>query len=472
MAYPWFIAVPAAVVWLLPRSSTLEQDHGEDPDLRRACLHVLIAVVVLYSLATSLVPRYLPLDMICAAPVLVIIAAWGLTRVVHLVADERFRTLLPLGGVLCMLGAGSQGVDMFWNPKRMLEVAGYLIDRVYPDIGKIAQAFYTSAAVLAGIAAAPVTFVRRRAGVLAVTLLAAAFAVAAFEVVYIFEKVEPYMSVGPLARAYEEHSDPNDRLVAVELDPQVRGGHVFYFRRAMKHAGGLEALPALMDRAAGKKRLVIVTSHVRALYNDVHALTCGQRITPLNDERRWYSISALESAPHMPAYRIVVPGGRAGARISRPTEHVFWYQKTRSLTLLGWNASVGTAEGTRAAPPGTAIRIPRGGWLDIELFMRAESRIETGWRVLMDALSRGGATPIKGHHPPACGRFPTHLWQPGDVVRDRYFLYVPRATEPGTYRLRTGFYRDNERLRVRISSPGAARPREQVTVILGSFTVE
>ncbi len=469
MAYPWFIAVPAAVLWLVPGSARLEKEQGEDPSSRRACLHVLVAIPVLTLVATAMAPGYLPLDMLCAAPGLVILAAWGLTRIPLLALDKRARILLPLGAVLVLLGAGSQGVDLFWNPKRVLETGGYMFDRVYPDLGKIAQAFHTALAILVGCAAAPAAFVRRWPGAIAVTLLAAAFAVAGFQVVHAFEKVEPHLSVGPLARAYAEHARDDDRLVAMELDPQIRGGHVFYFKGAMRDAGGLEALPRIIDEAAGRQRLVILTSHVRALYDDVHALTCGQRIEPLNEERRWYSISALESAPHMPSYRIVVPGGRAGARIANAFDLPMKHRGRAMVTFLGWNASVGRAGSSEPAPAAKAFRVPRGGWVDLELFFRAEAEMQVGWRVLLDAVRPGGAA-IKAHHPPACGRYPTHLWKPGEVVRDRIFLYVPRDVEPGIYRFRTGFYRDSERMQVTVL--GAGSQREQVTIQLGTFVVE
>ncbi|MBW2260983.1 MAG: glycosyltransferase family 39 protein [Deltaproteobacteria bacterium] len=469
MAYPWFIAVPAAVLWLVPGSARLEKEHGEDPSARRACLHALVAVPIVTLVATALVPGYLPLDMLCAAPGLVILSAWGLTRITLLAGDKRSRILLPLGAVLVLLGAGSQGVDYFWNPKRVLETGGYMFDRVYPDLGKIAQAFHTTLAILVGIAAAPAAFARRWPGAIAVTLLATAFAVAGFQVIHVFEKVEPHLSVGPLARAYAGHARDNDRLVAIELDPQIRGGHVFYFEGAMQDAGGLEALPRIIDEAAGKERLVIVTSHVRALYNDVYTLTCGQRIEPLNDERRWYSISALESAPHMPAYRIIVPGGRGGARIAHAFDLPMNHKGRPTVTFLGWNASVGRPGTSDPAPAGKLFRVRRGEWIDLELFFRAEVVMQTGWRVLLDAVLPGGAA-LKAHHLPACGRHPTHLWKPGEVVRDRVFLYVPSDSEPGTYRLRTGFYRDSERMQVTVL--GAGKPRKQVTIQLGTFVVE
>jgi hypothetical protein len=462
MAYPWFIAFPAALVWLVPPSPRAEQDEGEDPDARKACLQLLVAVPTVHLVVECMIPGYLPLDMIASAPLVVIVAAWGLARAPLLEGGEMTSVLLPLGAVLVMLGAGSQGVDMFWNPKRILEASGYMFDRVYPDIGRLAQGFHTGLAILVGASAAPLAFARRRASVIPAVLLAAALAVAGFEALHVSAKVEPYLSVGPLARAYRGRETGSDLLSAIELDPQIRGGHVFYFRRAMEDEGDIERLPLAIDRAAGRGRLVLVTSHVRELYNDAYVLTCGTRIEPLNEERRWYAISTLESAPAMPSYRILVPGGRAGARIGRPAQALLRHQGRQAVTFLGWNAS----------PGGDPIHVARRSWIDIELFFRAESALETGWRVLLDAVGPAGGEPIKGHHLPACGRYPSHLWRPWDVIRDRYFLLVPAGASPGTYRLRTGLYRGDDRMTMQVEGPPGTRPRQQATIVLGSFVVD
>ncbi len=468
MAYPWLIAVPAAFLWLVPRAS--DSEKGSDREISRiASLHVLAGTPVLVLTVAGLSPPYLPLDSACAAPFLSIICAWGLSRAARMSKDEGFVTLLPLGGVLVMLGAGSQGVDFFWHPKRAIELGGYMLDRVYPELGPVAKGFHTGLAILVGASAAPMTFFRRFLPLVAAALLVGGLVLGGYHVFHVFQVVEPYMSVGPLYRAYEQNRTRRDRLVALELDPQVRSGHVFYFERRMQDVGGLQELGGIMAQAAGKNRLVMVTSHVRDLYNEVHAQSCGQRIEPMNEERRWYSISAYEGPPPLPSYRIVVPGGRAGARIAVAMEVPLFLGDGRMLTLLGWSASVVTGHGMQSPVTSAQAVVPRGGWLDLSLYVRAEKPIGKSFKVLLDAIGLGagavGAT-VKGHHPPACGRYPTYLWKPGEVIRDRFLLYVPFSQPDGSYRLRTGFYRQEERMTVQQGTGSLS------TVTLGTIVVK
>lgn len=469
MAYPWFIALPAALLWLVP---PVRDEELDDPS-RRTLLHVLVAMPVLVIFIAALFPPYQPTDVSTAPFFLVLTCAWGLCRVTRIQNDEGFRTLLPIGGVLVMLGAGSQGVDFFWIPKRALEVGGYMIDRVYPELGTSAKAVHTTLAILLGLAAAPLTFFRRWTWTVAAVMALGALSVAGYHAFHVFPRMEPYLSVGPLARAYQEARTDRDRLVALELDPQVRGGHVFYFGGQMEDAGGLEALDRLMEESAGKHRLVMVTSHVRDLYNDVHGLSCGRRIDPLNEERRWYSISAFEGAPPMPAYRVVVPGGRAGARIRHPRQEPLYHGDRHVLTFLGHDASAQPEDTDTGDRQRMVVR--RGGWLDLSLYWRAEARMHETWRVLLDAIAltrTSGPSTIKGHHLPACGRAPTYDWEVGQVIRDRYFLHIPWTQQVGTYRLRTGIYVQGDRMMTRGDPLPSGHPRESATITLGTLEVK
>lgn len=465
MCHPWLVALPAAILWLAIPGG---EETGADVRRRHATLHVLLALPLLVVVTASLWPPYLPLDVVTASPLLTLVAAWGLTRAARCERDERWRTLLPLGGVLVMLGAGSQGVDFFWYPRRVLEVGGYMFDRVIPELGTSAKVLHTAVAIAVGVSAAPLTFFRRWSRVVPVAMLGGALAVCVYDVIHVFPGMERYISVGPLARAYEEARTDRDRLVAVELDPQARGGHVYYFERRMEHVGGLEALPEVMEDTAGEDRLILLTSHVRALYNEVHRLSCGRRIDPLNEERRWYAISAFEGPPPLPAYRIVIPGGRAAARIDHPADVDLSHGGRVMLSFLGHDARVRPRGGTVARG---RIAAPRGSWVDLSLYFRTVAQPSRRWRVLLDAVATVPAEAhrtIKGHHEPACGRHPTYLWRPGDVIRDRTFLYVPFSQPRGSYRLRTGIYDGSDKMTRRVRGAAAGG---RATIDLGILEV-
>jgi hypothetical protein len=55
-------------------------------------------------------------------------------------------------------------------------------------------------------------------------------------------------------------------------------------------------------------------------------------------------------------------------------------------------------------------------------------------------LERRG-TLLNGDHHPLGGIFPTTLWRPGDHLRDRHVVELPRVlTPPGRYRIHVGLW--------------------------------
>ncbi len=477
MAYPWFIAFPAAVLWLVSRPDPADV-AGPGSGRHVPALHLLLAFPAAIVLAAGLWPGYMPMDTALASLPLVVVSAWGLGKARRIESLPAWKVLMPLGALLVVLGAGSQGVDLFWNPRLLVEMGGYLVDRVHPDMGPAPKIAVTALAIVVGASAAPALFFRRWSSAIPAALVATGLGLGVLEIVAVFEQVEPYMSAGPLARAYAGKETGRDALVAAGLDPQVRGGHVFYFERRMKDLGSIGNLAGAMKEAAGKERLVIVSSRVREVYNEVYGLSCGVRIVPLNEERRWYSISAYDGPPPMPDYTYVYQDDAIGERIERPLARILRKGTEKLVTLLGWSASAGepgaaagASAGAGAKPTGPEVRVGRGSWLDLHVFWRAEKPLEGSWKVLLEAIPMTpgqGSPQIKGHHNPACGRHPTYLWKTGEIVDDRYFLFVPLDAKPGSYRLRTGLYREAERM----TADAAAGSPASGSVDLGVMIVE
>jgi hypothetical protein len=197
------------------------------------------------------------------------------------------------------------------------------------------------------------------------------------------------------------------------------------------------------------------------------------RIEPLNEERRWYAISAFEGPPSMPAYRIVLPGGRAEAQPDHPARMALYQGSVHTLDFVGWSSKIGPEDDAPGDVADGSIRVPRGGWLELSLLFRVVAPIKSTFRVLLDAIRTGpsvGAGTIKGHHLPACGRYPTYLWKTGEVIEDRYFLFVDHGQAPGSYRLRTGIYRTGDRMMVE-SPPGEQGTARKATIELATIVV-
>jgi hypothetical protein len=70
---------------------------------------------------------------------------------------------------------------------------------------------------------------------------------------------------------------------------------------------------------------------------------------------------------------------------------------------------------------------------------------------------------------PVGGFTPTTRWLAGEVVTDRYALYIPPEAAPGTYKLFTGMYEWETVRNLTILTPGAASPNNRI--LLGEVEV-
>lgn len=70
-----------------------------------------------------------------------------------------------------------------------------------------------------------------------------------------------------------------------------------------------------------------------------------------------------------------------------------------------------------------------------------------------DAVN-GNASRIHGDHYPADGKYPTDVWEEGDVIKDSFTIWIPTGYGPKTLGIYTGLYLDN--YRVPLTSKGSA----------------
>jgi hypothetical protein len=61
-----------------------------------------------------------------------------------------------------------------------------------------------------------------------------------------------------------------------------------------------------------------------------------------------------------------------------------------------------------------------------------------------------------GDNQPLNGRYPTRLWQAGEVIDDRYSLIMPEDIENGRYLIWIGLYDANTFARLPVIADGAA----------------
>jgi hypothetical protein len=79
--------------------------------------------------------------------------------------------------------------------------------------------------------------------------------------------------------------------------------------------------------------------------------------------------------------------------------------------------------------------------LPLTLYWRAEAPLAADYVVFLHLLDAAGNVVAQGDAPPRAGRYPTHWWEPGEVITDRHAIPLPADLPPGEYRVRTGLYR-------------------------------
>ncbi|RMG20743.1 MAG: hypothetical protein D6729_02240 [Deltaproteobacteria bacterium] len=99
--------------------------------------------------------------------------------------------------------------------------------------------------------------------------------------------------------------------------------------------------------------------------------------------------------------------------------------------------------GMRYTPqePGPSDRI------EVEFYYRVEEPPPMeNWMIFVHADPEDGGHRVIRDHEPVGGRYPTHVWRPGEVIRDVFVL--PSFGRVVDVDLWTGFFRGNERMPV------------------------
>lgn len=94
------------------------------------------------------------------------------------------------------------------------------------------------------------------------------------------------------------------------------------------------------------------------------------------------------------------------------------------ITLAGYE--LGAIDATRQAP--------------LTLYWRAQAPIPADYTVFVQLLSADGQIVGQADSPPQQGRYPTSLWDPGELVPDRRMLHLPATLAAGDYSILVGLY--------------------------------
>jgi hypothetical protein len=126
------------------------------------------------------------------------------------------------------------------------------------------------------------------------------------------------------------------------------------------------------------------------------------------------------------------------------------------VKLLGYSLD------SEAYRPGDTIHLTLH-WLGLQ-------EMSQNYKVFVHFMDAQATTMWAQHDGDPVGGFtPTTRWLAGEVVADRYTLYIPPEAPPGTYKLFTGMYEWETVRNLTILTPGAASPNNRV--LLGEVEV-
>ena len=92
-----------------------------------------------------------------------------------------------------------------------------------------------------------------------------------------------------------------------------------------------------------------------------------------------------------------------------------------------------------------ATRVSAGDQMPVEILWQAVEAPGEPLVVVMQLLDSAGNVVAGIEEEPLQGRYPTQLWEAGEIVRDRHTLDVPMGLPDGAYRLIVGVYRAADR---------------------------
>jgi hypothetical protein len=106
--------------------------------------------------------------------------------------------------------------------------------------------------------------------------------------------------------------------------------------------------------------------------------------------------------------------------------------------------------------------------LIVAFYWQATEPVDKSYNVFVHVFDSQGGLQGQVDSPPVSGRYPTFLWQPGQVVVDNHAVTLPSDAPTGTYRVAVGMYDEatQERLPV-LDGEGRTVPEGKIMLDVG-----
>lgn len=132
--------------------------------------------------------------------------------------------------------------------------------------------------------------------------------------------------------------------------------------------------------------------------------------------------------------------------ISVQAQHPVAARAGDAITFLGWS-SLPAAESE-------TVTVQRGDKLALDLFWRSDQAAANSYTVFVHLAAADGHVLANADSPPSGGLMPTDHWEPGESIRDRHVLTIPKDLSAGEYVIEIGLYLPStgQRLGINVAS--------------------
>ena len=263
--------------------------------------------------------------------------------------------------------------------------------------------------------------------VLASGLLVGAFLVFSFQ-----PALSQHFSPKPIYDAYRELTGDRDEPLAVYRSPATAAS--YYTNVSVEEIDEQSDLVSYLRR--GDQRWVVLPAEHLPQVDRVYRRQTGRHLY-VADARsaRLLLVGALpvEGRPNASFLEAAVRSD-VGA-----VQHPVGANFDDRIELVGYDLSL---------PEGDSVGAGRR--FEVTWYWRAIGDPPSGYKVFVHIDGHG--LRLNGDHEPVDGRYPTKLWEEGDVIVDGQELVVPANFPRGDYEIYVGWFKGDERLEVRSGS--------------------
>jgi len=115
-----------------------------------------------------------------------------------------------------------------------------------------------------------------------------------------------------------------------------------------------------------------------------------------------------------------------GPAVTKPPAHPTDFSFAGLVSLIGYDVR--------------ASVLRPGGALPVDLYWQPVQPLPDNYHTFIHLFNEAGEKISQSDHPPGGVFYPTNLWRPGEMLRDRHLLSLPADLHRGRYRLFVGLY--------------------------------